>query len=173
MAARIMLVLLSLIALGACGTPGAASNSAAHGNIAISDAWVRPMEGVGAMDHSSADAAHAQPTGAAMDTSGFSSAAYMTIRNTGSAADRLLKASTDAATSVELHNSANTNGVMSMSDVPAVDVAAGGTVEFKPGGLHMMLVGLKHDLKAGDTVALSLQFEHAGTITVNAAVRDQ
>ncbi len=119
---------------------------------------------------------NAQPTSDAMsgmDMSGFSSAAYMTIRNTGSTADRLLKATTDAATTVELHNSTNTNGVMSMGEVQAVDVVAGSTVEFKPEGLHMMLIGLKHDLKAGDTVALSLQFEKAGTIKVDAAVREQ
>jgi copper(I)-binding protein len=162
---RTIMALLFMGALAGCGaTAASTATSSADGTIEISGAWVRPMEGMGAMDAGNANG---------MDMSGFSSAAYMTIRNTGSSADRLLKAASDAATTVELHNNTNTNGVMSMGDVQAVDVAAGSTVEFKPEGLHMMLVGLKHDLKAGDTVALSLQFEKAGTVKVNVTVRDQ
>lgn len=178
MAARMVIAVLCLLALNACGAPatGTATVSSSNGAIEISNAWVRPMEGAGTMDHSTMQGTDNQPTSAAMpdmDMTGVSSTAYMTIRNTGSADDRLLKVSTDAAMSVELHNNTDANGVMSMNQVQTVTIPAGGTVEFKPTALHIMLIGLKYDLHVGDTVALTLQFEHAGTIMVNAPVQEQ
>ncbi len=65
------------------------------------------------------------------------------------------------------------NNVMSMHPQATVDIPAGGTVEFKPGGLHVMLIGLKQDLKAGDTYTLTLQFRNAGDVPVTVMVRDQ
>jgi len=60
---------------------------------------------------------------------------------------------------------------MVMYQVPAVDVPAGGEVQLKPGSFHVMLFGLTRDLKEGDTVDVSLQFEKAGTVPVRAVVR--
>jgi hypothetical protein len=58
-----------------------------------------------------------------------------------------------------------------MKRVTSVAVPAGGEVTFKPGSYHVMLIGLKKPLKAGDAVELHLRFEKAGTIDVNAPVR--
>jgi copper(I)-binding protein len=60
--------------------------------------------------------------------------------------------------------------VASMKTVSSIDIPAGSTVEFKSGGLHIMFTNMKKELKIGDTVALTLQFEKAGAITVSATV---
>ncbi len=62
-------------------------------------------------------------------------------------------------------------GMMRMQPVEAVSVPAGGTVEFKPGGLHVMLMDLRRDLKPGDTFSLTLRFEKAGALGVEVTVR--
>jgi copper(I)-binding protein len=95
--------------------------------------------------------------------------AYLTIDNKG-AADRLVAASSPAASRVELHTMAMDNGVMRMHEVKGIDLPPGGEVQLKPGGLHMMLVGLKAPLAAGTRVPLRLTFEHAGSIDVELAV---
>jgi copper(I)-binding protein len=95
--------------------------------------------------------------------------AYLTIDNKG-AADRLVAASSPAAARVELHTMSMDNGVMRMHEVKAIDLPAGGEVQLKPGGLHMMLVGLKAPLAEGTRVPLKLTFEHAGSIDVDVAV---
>jgi hypothetical protein len=64
------------------------------------------------------------------------------------------------------------DNVMSMSPVEAIEVPANGQVELKPGGYHVMLVGLKQDLKVGDIVKLTLVFEKAGRIDVEAEVKN-
>jgi hypothetical protein len=63
------------------------------------------------------------------------------------------------------------SGTMTMKRVTSVAVPAGGEVTFKPGSYHVMLIGLKKPLKAGDTVELHLRFEKAGAIDVSAPVR--
>ncbi|HXU52170.1 MAG TPA: copper chaperone PCu(A)C [Casimicrobiaceae bacterium] len=95
--------------------------------------------------------------------------AYLTIDNKG-AADRLMSASSPAAARVELHTMAMDNGVMRMSEVKGIDLPPGSQVKLKPGGLHMMLVGLKTPLAEGSRVPLRLTFEHAGSIDVEVAV---
>ncbi|MCK5427980.1 MAG: copper chaperone PCu(A)C, partial [Anaerolineales bacterium] len=102
---------------------------------------------------------------------GGNSAAYMTIANKGRQADRLVTVKSDAAQAVEIHISEMVDDVMTMHQVDGVDVPAGGQVELKPGGLHIMLIGLSRDLKAGDQVSLSLGFEKSGEIKVEAEVR--
>lgn len=102
---------------------------------------------------------------------GLNSAAYMILTNTGDQPDRLLRARSDVAESVELHKSQTEGGVTSMVPVEAIEIPANGQTELKPGGLHIMLIGLKHELKVGDTVQLTLEFEKAGEIQVSAKVR--
>ena len=58
--------------------------------------------------------------------------------------------------------------MMMMRPIQKIDVPAGKKVELKPGGYHIMLVNLKRDLKAGTVVKLTLQFQNAGKVTVNA-----
>lgn len=98
------------------------------------------------------------------------SAVYMTFKNSG-AADRLLSASTATASSVEIHNINMDGGLMRMRKLDGVDLPAGGTAVFAPGGLHMMLFGLKAPLRAGASFPLELRFEKAGQILVQVNVK--
>ncbi|MCX7623911.1 MAG: copper chaperone PCu(A)C, partial [Thermomicrobium sp.] len=99
------------------------------------------------------------------------SAVYMVIENTGDQPDRLLHAHCDAAQTVELHESRMENGVMKMQPVEGIDLPPHGTIELKPGGLHVMMIGLTRDLNPGDTLELELHFEQAGHVTVEAVVQ--
>lgn len=98
------------------------------------------------------------------------SAAYVTLHNTGTTADELVGASTDAASKAEVHLSKMENGVSSMAPVPSLEVAAGATVEMKPGGYHIMLLGLKAPLVAGQTIPLTLTFAHGGAVQTTAKI---
>lgn len=95
---------------------------------------------------------------------------YLTIRNKGTAPDRLVGASSPASARVEMHTMAMEKDVMRMREVKGVDVPAKGAVEFKPGGYHLMLMELKAPLKQGDKVPLVLRFEKAGEVRAELAV---
>ena len=97
-------------------------------------------------------------------------AAFMTIRN-GGAADRLVKAETPASERTELHTVTRDGDVMRMRMLEWIDVPAGGEATLRPGGLHVMLLGLRQPLKEGATVPLTLVFEKAGAITVEVPVK--
>lgn len=88
----------------------------------------------------------------------------------GGAADRLLSASADVSKLVELHVMKMEGDVMQMRQVDAIDLPAGKTVELKPGGLHIMFIGLKAPLKKGESFPLKLRFEKAGEVTVQVNV---
>jgi copper(I)-binding protein len=105
------------------------------------------------------------------DMSGGISAAYMLLRNPGDEPDRLLNVKTDAAEIAELHVTQTENDVTSMRPVESIEVPPQGETELEPGGLHIMLMNLKRELKAGDTIKLTLEFEKAGTVDVEAEVR--
>lgn len=94
---------------------------------------------------------------------------FLTISG-GATADRLLSASAGIAKAVEIHKMEMDGNVMRMRPVDAIDVPAGGTVELKPGGLHIMFVGLNKTLKAGDRFPLTLKFEKAGEQKVDVLV---
>ncbi len=98
-------------------------------------------------------------------------AVYMTVTNRGGEADALVSATSDAARIVELHEVKHEGGVMAMRPIPRMPLPAGGTLELKPGGYHVMLLGLTRDLHAGDTVKVTLTFEKAAPMTIEAAVR--
>jgi periplasmic copper chaperone A len=98
-------------------------------------------------------------------------AVYVTVSNRGSEPDALVSATTDVASIVELHETMHMAGKMVMQPLPKIDVPAGGKLEMKPGGYHLMLLGLKRDLKLGDTVTVALQFERAGEMRIQAPVR--
>lgn len=95
-----------------------------------------------------------------------SGAAYVSVVNQGTEADRLLSISTPAARSAELHTTVMAGDVMKMVASGEIEVAAGGMLEMKPGGLHVMLTGLIAPLKQGKTIELTLRFEKAGEIKV-------
>ena len=102
---------------------------------------------------------------------GENTAAYMSIRNTGAEADILLKATCDAAMMVQVMETTMENDVMSMGEVPGIDLPAGSTVELKPGGYHVMLMNLVQEIKDGTTVSVTLEFAKAGTITLEVPVK--
>ena len=83
--------------------------------------------------------------------------AFMEI--TGKSAVRLLRVDSPIAALVEIHNMTMQNGVMKMFPVEGVDVPAGKTVKLAPGGYHVMMMGLKQQVKPGDRVPLTLTFE--------------
>ena len=152
------LIYLIALALAACG--GSTTDT-----IQVEDAWVRAA----AMPEMELNSNSSMSSSGHMG--GGNSAAYMLLRNSGDETDRLVSATSDVAKSVEMHISQTEDDVTSMRPVEYIEVPAGGETELKPGGLHIMLVGLKHELKAGDTVRLALTFEKAGTLSVEAEVR--
>ncbi|HWX46771.1 MAG TPA: copper chaperone PCu(A)C [Roseomonas sp.] len=135
---------------GALAGLGLATAAAAHsytaGDIAIGHPWSR-----------------AAPAG-------ITGAGFMTLRNTGSAPDRLVSARAEIARTVELHNHVQDGAVMRMRPVESIEIAPGQEVKLAPGGLHLMLVGLKQPLTKGARVPLTLVFERAGEVTVELAV---
>jgi len=120
---------------------------AQSGTLSIEDVWARP------------------------GANGDYSAVYFVIRNPGEA-DILLSADGKIADAVELHLSTMQDGAMSMQQQENVEIPAHGQVQFAPGGLHIMLIGLKQDLKAGDSFPLTLNFAEAGSRDVTVAVRE-
>jgi periplasmic copper chaperone A len=99
-------------------------------------------------------------------------AIYLTVTNTGTTPDALEgAASTPVAEHASLHEDKMVNGVMQMRPIDSLAIAPGKSVTLEPNsGYHIMLIGLKGPLKEGQTVPLTLTFEHAGKQQVNASV---
>jgi len=150
------------------GTLTACAAAAGSQTIQVKDAWVRSAT---ITAQTGSETSPDEPGHAGEMNMGFTSAAYLQLINRGKRADRLLRVSTPVAERAELHETSMTGDVMSMQPVNYVEAPANGKVELKPGGLHIMLVGLKRDLKPGERVTLQLVFEGAGTIAVEAEVR--
>ena len=107
----------------------------------------------------------ATPKGAAIG------AGYLKITNNGTAPDRLLGGSSEAANSFELHVMSMENGVMKMRPVEGgIEIKPGETVEFKPESYHVMFVGLKEPLVQGHRVKATLEFAKAGKVAVEFVV---
>ena len=164
---KIVAVSLVCVVLSACANSNLTGTNSA---IQISDPWVKAfggmvMAGAGMPTPEPtkpSDMAHMAP----LDT-----ALYMTIRNTGSQPDRLLQVKGDVATKIELHTVEKQGNDMVMRQVPSIEIPAGREVKLEAGSLHVMLFGLTRDLKTGDRVDFSLQFEKAGAVTIKAQVR--
>jgi copper(I)-binding protein len=99
------------------------------------------------------------------------SAAYMVIANSGPKPDRLVSVDCACAVQAEVHRSSMEGGVMSMAPAGPVEIPAHGRVVFAPGGLHVMLTGVKHPLIDGRRQAMTLSFERAGRIEAGFDVR--
>jgi len=101
-------------------------------------------------------------------------AGYFTIENLSDQQDRLVAVRTSVAGKTEVHTTLmGDGGVMRMRPVEVLDVPAGGKVALKPGGDHLMLMGIANPLKDGAMVLLELEFEQAGTVLVEAPVSRQ
>jgi copper(I)-binding protein len=115
------------------------------GSLKISAPWVR-----------------ATPKGAGVG------AGYFKITNTGAAPDRLVGGSSDVSSRFEIHEMSMDNGVMKMRPLAnGMELKPGQTIELKPGGYHVMFVGLKNALEKGQHVKATLQFEKAGKVDVD------
>ncbi len=90
--------------------------------------------------------------------------------NHGATADKLLAIKTPAARSADIHRTEMADGVMKMEAAGALEIPARGTLEMKPGGYHIMLMGLQAPLKQGETLELTLVFERAGEVKVSVPV---
>lgn len=135
----------ALVLVGLLATVAGAAE-VKHGELVVSDAWAR----------------------ASVVKNG---AAYLTIMNHGGAADRLVRAASPVAAKVELHTHVIEGDVVRMRRVKAIEVGAQSHTELKPGGLHIMMMGLRQPLEEGETVPLTLTFERAGTVELVAHVR--
>ncbi|MCC6888964.1 MAG: copper chaperone PCu(A)C [Hyphomicrobiales bacterium] len=109
--------------------------------------------------------ARASPKGATVG------AGYLTIINKGTESDRLVGGSAEPATRFEVHTMVMEGGVARMRPVSGIDLKPGATVELKPGGLHVMFMGLKQPLVQGQRVKGTLVFEKAGTLAVEFVVQ--
>ncbi len=98
-------------------------------------------------------------------------AVFLTIENKGEA-DKLLSASSSMTERVELHTHTMDNGVMKMRQIESIDIAANATTELKSGGLHIMMFGVSDLPAKGSMVPLTLTFEKAGKVEINAMVGD-
>jgi len=98
-------------------------------------------------------------------------AAYMTIQNTGGTIDKLIGASSAIVGKIEFHETRMDNGVVKMRQLQRIVIAPNSSVDLKPGGLHLMLIGLKKPIVAGDKFGIFLKFEKAGVVKLELPVR--
>lgn len=104
-------------------------------------------------------------------TQNASLAVYLTLENTGDKEMTILGVSTPAAEHAMIHQTTEHHGTSHMDHLAELDVPGKKTLEFKPGGLHVMLMGLKKPLKAGDTFPLTLEVEKADPLQLSVEVR--
>jgi periplasmic copper chaperone A len=156
---------LALVIVGvlvaACSAAGTATPAA--GGLTVEGAWARPAP-----------------------KTANAGAAYLVVKNAGTTADALISATSPVSGTAEVHETyviASPSGampaasgamaaeMMGMRPVARIDIPAGGSIELKPGGYHIMLMGLKQELVAGTTISLTLTFEKAPPITATLEVR--
>jgi copper(I)-binding protein len=154
-----MIVSILAVTISACGGSSGAS-------IEVEDAWARP-----ALSMRDRDRASESDAGQGMGQAG-TGAVFMQIRNRGDEADRLVGGETDVAQVVEIHETVMNGEMMKMQMLAdGLEVPPRGEVTLKPGGYHVMLIGMQRDLEVDDTFTLKLQFEKSGTITVKPRVQ--
>ncbi|MEQ9332554.1 copper chaperone PCu(A)C [Thalassobaculum sp.] len=96
---------------------------------------------------------------------------FVAVANKGAADDRLVSATAEIAEHAEIHEMSMKDGVMTMRPLAdGVVVPAGSELALKPGGYHLMFIGLKRMLKPGESFAGTLTFEKAGTVEVSFTV---
>jgi len=126
-----------------------AAGSALAGQLTVKSAWAR-----------------ATPPGVTMGV------VYFQLENGSTKSDRLLKLSTPVAASAGVHQTEIVDDIARMREVAVLHVAPGEKIEFAPGGYHVMLMGLKKPLVAGQKFELELLFEVAGPRRIAVVVRD-
>jgi copper(I)-binding protein len=128
---------------------GAASSAAAQtATVTAKDVWVR-------------EAPAGRPT----------TAVFLVLTNSGTTARHVVSGATAVADTLELHEMKRDGNMMQMSPVSRITIPAGGDVTLRPGGLHLMLFGLRKPLVAGDTIRVSLTLDDGTKLEVPAEVR--
>ncbi len=157
---RLVLVILSTaVLIVACGAPAAPQ-------IRAEDVWSRPAVTTGEADETGAGGSE---MGQAMGGTG---AVFMVLANDGRESDRLVGADTDVAEVAEIHETRMEGDIMKMQMLPdGLEIPAGGRVQLKPGGYHVMLIGLQRNLDVGDRFTIELLFEKSGSLLVEPVVR--
>ena len=117
------------------------------GHVKINDAWVRP----GGKD--------------------MNTALYFKVINGSDTADSLLSVTSSIADIVQIHETYMKGEMMGMRMIAGIAIGPHSTVECKPGGYHVMVIGLKKDLRKNDTAEFTLHFKNAGDITAKATVQ--
>lgn len=95
---------------------------------------------------------------------------FLTMTATG-AADRVVSASSPVAERIELHETIRDGDVMKMREAPHLAIQPGQPTVLRPGGLHIMLIGLKTPLNRGDSFPLTITFEKAPPVTATVTVQ--
>jgi len=98
-------------------------------------------------------------------------AGYMKLKNVSTRSLRIIAVESDIFMHVDIHESVEKNGMMSMRPLPALPIPAGATVELAPGGIHLMMMGPKQTLKPGDQVSITLQFADDSKQTLQMTVK--
>ncbi len=118
-------------------------------NVEIKDAWLR--------------------TGA----KGLNSALYFKIENNSETPDTLYKVSSSIAKHIQMHETYKKNDMMGMREIKNLEVKSNSSIEFKPGGYHIMLMDLNKDLKPGDEINFTMFFKQLGKINIKAKVENR
>ena len=144
----LLVLMIAVMLVAACGSAPATSPSN-EPQIKVMEPWSRPSP----------------------MTAG-NGAVYMTLLNQGGTDDALVSVQTDVAEVVELHETKMEGDLMKMGPVSKVEIPAGGSVAFEPGGLHVMLINLQQQLVPGGKIKLTLNFEKSLPLTIEAEIRD-
>jgi copper(I)-binding protein len=103
---------------------------------------------------------------------GGNGAIYFVIENHSSETQELIGVESGVAEAVEIHESRMSGDVMEMHQLESISLNPGAAVTFEPGGLHVMLIDLKQDLKVGNEIQVTLNFSNAQSIQVIVPVQD-
>jgi copper(I)-binding protein len=141
-------ILVTVTAVGILSGAGASAHEIKVGDLAIVHPWV------------------------AATTAATDCVVSMTIENHGATSDRLTGAASPIAERAELHEHRTEDGTVKSLPVLAVDLPGGGMVKLRPGGMHLVLIGLKERLVEYDSFVMFLKFERAGTVKVDVTVEE-
>lgn len=148
----LLTMLLFTLMVTACGEKDATDSSAAKipaaETIIIKDAHIRAM-----------------PSGQTV------TAMFLTLDNPSATTHSLVKVESNVSDAVELHEHKHENGMMKMGQVSSINIPKNGSVALATGGYHVMMIGLKQDLKIGEKVAMKLIFEDGSSLDIEPEVK--
>lgn len=136
--------------------------------LAVFTLWVIGLTGCG--NHENHGAGHQQ--GVVISDSyvrvppraGTVAAGYFTVSNHGAASAELLSVTSDGFGDVQMHETVMTDGMMQMNQLSKVEIAAGASVEFKPGGHHLMLMGAVEPITADQQYSLVFEVKRGDKV---------